>query len=80
MNSLQVRRLGLVPYADGLELQRQLVDERKADRIPDTLLLLQHPTCSPSASRKTGARTSSHRRIDCRRWVWMCSKRDAEGT
>lgn len=43
MLPLQVRRLGLVPYADGLELQRQLVEERKADRIPDTLLLLQHP-------------------------------------
>ena len=43
MRSLVVRRLGLVPYADGLELQRQLVEDRKADRIPDTLLLLQHP-------------------------------------
>lgn len=43
MNTLAVRRLGLVPYADALELQRQLVDDRKADRIPDTLLLLQHP-------------------------------------
>ena len=39
MSALQVRRLGLVPYADGLELQRRLVEERKADRIPDTLLL-----------------------------------------
>lgn len=43
MRELDVRRLGLVPYADALELQRQLVDARKADRIPDTLLLLQHP-------------------------------------
>ena len=40
---LQVRRLGVVPYRDGIELQRRLVEERKADRIPDTLLLLQHP-------------------------------------
>jgi lipoyl(octanoyl) transferase len=43
MRELEVRRLGLVPYADALELQRQLVEARKADRIPDTLLLLQHP-------------------------------------
>ena len=43
MIPLQVRRLGLVPYADGLELQRRLVEERKAGLIPDTLLLLQHP-------------------------------------
>jgi lipoyl(octanoyl) transferase len=40
---LAVRRLGLVPYADGLEMQRALVDERKDGRGLDTLLLLQHP-------------------------------------
>jgi lipoyl(octanoyl) transferase len=41
--ALAVRRLGVVAYRDGLELQAQLVDARKADRIPDQLLLLQHP-------------------------------------
>ncbi len=40
---LEVRRLGVVPYPDGLELQRALVEERKAGRGRDTLLLLQHP-------------------------------------
>jgi lipoyl(octanoyl) transferase len=40
---LAVRRLGLVPYADALELQRALVEERRAGQIPDTLLLLEHP-------------------------------------
>jgi lipoyl(octanoyl) transferase len=43
MRQLEIRRLGLVPYEEGLELQRTLVDARKADRIPDQLLLLQHP-------------------------------------
>jgi lipoyl(octanoyl) transferase len=41
--SLDVRRLGLVGYADGLALQRALVEERRAQRIGDTLLLLEHP-------------------------------------
>ena len=41
--ALQVRRLGRVAYADGLELQKQLVKQRKADEIPDQLLLLEHP-------------------------------------
>jgi len=54
MRSLQVRRLGLVPYTDGLELQRRLVDERKADRIPDTLLLLQHPHVLTIGVKKDG--------------------------
>lgn len=43
MRPLEVRRLGLVPYDAALDLQRALVEERKADRVPDLLLLLQHP-------------------------------------
>jgi lipoyl(octanoyl) transferase len=43
VRAIEVRRLGLVPYQAGLELQRQLVEDRKAQRIPDQLLLLQHP-------------------------------------
>jgi lipoyl(octanoyl) transferase len=34
---------GLVSYADGLRLQSELVAQRKAGAIPDTLLLLEHP-------------------------------------
>ncbi len=54
MRALQVRRLGVVPYADALELQRRLVDDRKADRIPDTLLLLQHPHVVTIGVKKDG--------------------------
>src|SRR5512134_3760193 len=43
MRELEVRRLGVVPYDEALALQRQLVEERRAERIPDLLLLLQHP-------------------------------------
>jgi lipoyl(octanoyl) transferase len=43
MRDIEVRRLGMVPYGDGLELQRELVDRRKAGGIPDQLLLLEHP-------------------------------------
>jgi lipoyl(octanoyl) transferase len=42
-SQLVVRRLGLVEYADGLELQRELVEQRKRGEIPDQLLLLEHP-------------------------------------
>jgi lipoyl(octanoyl) transferase len=51
---LDVRRLGLVPYAEGLELQRTLVDDRRAGRIPDTLLLLQHPHVVTIGVKKDG--------------------------
>jgi lipoyl(octanoyl) transferase len=40
---IEVRRLGTVPYAEALRLQRELVEERRAGNVPDLLLLLQHP-------------------------------------
>ena len=40
---IEVKRLGLVPYEQALALQKQLVEDRKAQRIPDQLILLQHP-------------------------------------
>jgi len=43
VREIVIRRLGVVPYEDGLELQRALVERRKADEIPDQLLLLEHP-------------------------------------
>jgi lipoyl(octanoyl) transferase len=43
MRELEVRRLGVIGYDEGLALQRQLVEERRAERVPDLLLLLQHP-------------------------------------
>jgi len=39
---LDVRDLGRVAYADAVRLQDQLVNERRNDEIPDTLLLLEH--------------------------------------
>ncbi|OGH60804.1 MAG: hypothetical protein A3G34_08840 [Candidatus Lindowbacteria bacterium RIFCSPLOWO2_12_FULL_62_27] len=36
-------RLGLVPYRSALALQERLVEMRAQDRIPDTLLILEHP-------------------------------------
>jgi lipoyl(octanoyl) transferase len=41
--ALEVRDLGRVPYGEALELQRTLAEDRIAGRIPDTLLLLEHP-------------------------------------
>lgn len=39
---ISVVQLGTVPYATGLQLQSELIAARKEDRIPDTLLLLEH--------------------------------------
>lgn len=42
MRPLDVRRLDRIRYADGLDLQADLVKRRQAGEIPDTLLLLEH--------------------------------------
>ncbi len=39
----QVEQLGCVGYQEALDIQRARVRARKADEIPDTLLLLEHP-------------------------------------
>ncbi len=41
--SLEVMRLGVVPYDEGLALQERLVHERAAGQRGDALLLLEHP-------------------------------------
>jgi lipoyl(octanoyl) transferase len=41
--TMEVRRLGLISYGDAVELQAELVRQRRADEISDTLLLLEHP-------------------------------------
>jgi lipoyl(octanoyl) transferase len=43
VRELEVRRLGVVPYPVANDLQRALVEERRAGRVPDLLLLLEHP-------------------------------------
>jgi lipoyl(octanoyl) transferase len=55
---LEVRRLGLVPYGEALELQKQLVARRLADEIPDQLLLLQHPPVITTGVRNRSARAN----------------------
>jgi lipoyl(octanoyl) transferase len=50
-----VEQLGLIDYAEALQLQQELVAQRKAKLAPDTLLLLEHPhvyTLGRNASRE----------------------------
>jgi lipoyl(octanoyl) transferase len=54
---MAVRRLGVVPYGEALGLQQQLVEQRKAGAIPDTLLLLQHPHVLTLGVRGDGGRS-----------------------
>ena len=46
-----------MPYADALALQRALVEERKADRVGDLLLLVEHPPVLTLGVRGDGGRS-----------------------
>jgi lipoyl(octanoyl) transferase len=58
MRELETRRLGIVSYGDALELQRGLVEERRAGRQPDVLLLLQHPHVLTLGVHRGGGRSN----------------------
>jgi lipoyl(octanoyl) transferase len=57
VNALEVRRLGRIPYADAVTLQRLLVEDRRAGRIDDLLLLLEHPHVLTLGVRGDGGRS-----------------------
>ncbi|MBI3047529.1 MAG: lipoyl(octanoyl) transferase LipB [Acidobacteria bacterium] len=54
---LEVRRLAVVRYREALARQRALVEERRAGRVPDLLLLLQHPPVITLGVRGDGGRS-----------------------
>jgi lipoyl(octanoyl) transferase len=54
---VEVRRLGLIPYADALALQRELVEARRAGRVGDLLLLVEHPHVLTLGVRGDGGRS-----------------------
>jgi lipoyl(octanoyl) transferase len=58
ITQLEIRRLGVVPYTDALAMQRALVEERRADRVPDLLLLLQHPPVITLGVKGDGGRSN----------------------
>ncbi|KAF5447905.1 hypothetical protein F2P56_033421 [Juglans regia] len=51
--SLEVWKMGTINYLDALRVQEQLVSNRKAHKIPDTLLSLQHPPTYTLGKRRT---------------------------
>jgi lipoyl(octanoyl) transferase len=53
-DEIWVCHLGIVGYRDGLAVQEQVRAHRQADRLPDTLLLLEHPP-TYTRGRRAGA-------------------------
>ena len=42
-SAVEVRKLGMMPYTDALEIQQTLVRQRRDNEVPDVLLLVEHP-------------------------------------
>ena len=54
--SIDIRRLGRVDYDAAVDLQKTLVEDRRAGRIGDTLLLLEHPPVITLGVKTRGSR------------------------
>ncbi len=57
MRPLRLAEHDLLPYDEGVALQQRLVDARKADEIPDTLVLLEHPHVVTLGAKVRNSRT-----------------------
>lgn len=57
MRSIEVRRLGRVAYDEALELQKRLVEQRRAGEVGDVLLLVEHPSVLTLGVRGDGGRS-----------------------
>lgn len=57
MRPLEVRRLGSVPYAEALTLQRALVKLRQEGAVTDLLLFVEHPHVLTLGARGDGGRS-----------------------
>ena len=57
MRTIEIRRLGVLPYGEALALQRALVEERRANRVSDLLLLVEHPHVLTLGVRGDGGRS-----------------------
>ena len=55
---LEVRKLGVVPYDEALQLQRALVEKRRTGEVPDLLLLLEHPAVITVGVKGDGGRSN----------------------
>jgi len=58
VRTLDVRRLGTVRYAEALEMQKALAEQRRRGRVTDVLLLLQHPHVLTLGARGDGGRSN----------------------
>ncbi|TVQ20698.1 MAG: lipoyl(octanoyl) transferase LipB [Spirochaetaceae bacterium] len=52
---LAVRDVGRMRYGEALDLQLRLVEERRAEQIPDTLILVEHPPVITMGRKATDA-------------------------
>jgi lipoyl(octanoyl) transferase len=55
-----VCHLGMVPYREALELQQHIRERRLVGELPDTLLLLEHPSVYTRGRRSTPGELSAH--------------------
>lgn len=52
-NNLQIRNCGLCKFRETLQLQHELLEERRLDKIPDTIIIVEHPAVITLGARQS---------------------------
>ena len=71
---MDVRRLGLIDYQAGLDLQQALVEQRKRGEIPDQLLLQREARVVLHAAQTTNVELAAHGRCYSHDSSKLCSR------
>lgn len=61
--SMNICKIGHMPYEEALQLQYELVDARQENRIGNTLLLLEHPPVITMGTHADNANTCSREQL-----------------
>lgn len=56
MSSIEIRRLGLIPFQAAWEIQRETLEARAENRTGDTLLVVEHPLVFTLGRKSPGVR------------------------
>jgi lipoate-protein ligase B len=62
--SVEIQRLGTLAYQEAWDLQLRLLEERAAKKIPDTILVVEHPPVITLGRRSPERKHAEENRID----------------
>lgn len=79
-NPLEIRDCGLMPYRDALDLQYKLVEQKRNGRIPNTVLVVEHPAVITLGARQSANKLLADRDYLAKKEIDLVDIRRGGGT